>query len=133
MSSFPGFAPTNDTVNCEYLTGFKPVDSNGVIGCQAAESTHSWLGEYYVAQSHICPEFTGKLPTLAQFQIERGYDNYLFLDQTGADFEEGLESFFLTCVKILELDASLDKPDNDTSSVSLGFLCSVHTVSDTAK
>ena len=41
-SSFPGFAPSNDTVDSESVMAIKPDDSGVVIGYQVDEFTHTW-------------------------------------------------------------------------------------------
>ena len=91
-SSFPGLVPSDDTVNCESAMGIKPGDSGVVIGYQVDEFTHTWSAEQYVACSHIYPGFTGKVSSLTYFPLEPGCEDYAFLDQAVADFEQGLDS-----------------------------------------
>ena len=57
----------------------------------------------------------------------------LFLDQTMADFEQGLDSILIDSLERPELDTSLDEPGAITSSVSSGFLHSVSTLSANSK
>ena len=57
--------------------------------------------------------------------MEAGCEDYSFLDQAVADFEQGLDSILTDSTMIPELDTSLDEPDAITSSVSLRFLKSV--------
>ena len=111
----------------------KPGDSGVVIGYQVDEFTCNWSAEQLVACSHIYPGFTGKVSSLTHFPLEPGCEDYAFLDQAVADFEQGLDSILTDSLKTLELDTSLDEPDVITSSVSSGFLCSVSTLSDNSK
>ena len=56
------------------------------------------------------------------------------MDQSVADFKQGLDSILTDSLKTLELDTSLNEPDAVTSSsVSSGFLCSVSTLPDNSK
>ena len=50
-----------------------------------------------------------------------------------ADFEQGLDSILTDSLETPELDTSLDEPDAITSSVSSGFLHSVHTLSNNSR
>ena len=86
-----------------------------------------------VAHSHIYPGFTGKVSSLTHFPLEPGCEDYAFLDQAVADFEQGLDSILTDSIKIPELDTSLNEPDVITSSVSPGFLHLVSTLSDNSK
>ena len=73
--------------------------------------------------SHIYPVFTGKVSSLTHFPLEPGSEDYAFLDQAVADFEQGLDSILTDSLKTPELDTSLDEPDAImSSSVSSGFL-----------
>ena len=49
-------------------------------------------GLQLVAHSHIYPQFTGKVSSLAHFLLELECEDYSFLDQAMADFEQGLDS-----------------------------------------
>ena len=89
---FPGLFPSNDTVDSESAMGINPGDSGMVIGCQVGEFTHTWSAEQFVAHSHIYPGFTGKVSSLTHFPLELGCEDYSFLDQAMADFEQGLDS-----------------------------------------
>ena len=104
-----------------------------VIGYQVDEFTRTWSAEQFVACSHIYPGLTGKVSSLTHFPLEPGCEDYAFLDQAVADFEQGLDSILTDSLKRLELDTSLDEPDAITSSVSSGFLHSVSTLSDNSK
>ena len=95
--------------------------------------THTWSAEQFIAHSHSYPGFTGKVSSLTHFPLGPECDDYAFLDQGVADFEEGLDSILTDSLKTLELDTSLDKPNVITSLVSSGFLCSVSTLSDNSK
>ena len=76
-----------------------------------------------MAHSHIYPGFTGKMSSLTHFPLELDCEDYSFLDQAMADFEQGLDSILTNSLDTPELDACLDEPDSITSSVSSGFLC----------
>ena len=124
-SSFPSLVPSDDMVNSESVMGIKTGDSSVVIGYQVDEFTHTWSVERFVAHSHIYPGFSGKVSSLTHFLLEPGCEDYAFLDQAVADFEQGLDSILTDSLETPELDTSLDDPDIITSSVSSGFLHSV--------
>ena len=115
------------------MIGIKPGDSSVVIGYQVADFTHTRSAEQFVAHSHIYPGFTGKVSSLTHFPLEPGCEDYAFLDQAVADFEQGLDSILIDSLETPEWDTSLDEPDVITSSVSSGFLHSVSTLSDNSK
>ena len=73
------------------------------------------------------------MSSLTHFPLEPGCEDYAFLDQAVADFEQGLDSILTDSLETSELDTSLDEPDGITSTVSSGFLCSVSTPSDNSK
>ena len=130
-SSFPGLVPSDDAVNSESVMGIKPGDSGMVIWYQVDEFSCTWSAEWFVACSHIYPGFTGKVSSLTHFPLEPGCEDYAFLNQAVADFEQGLDSILTDSLETLELDTSLDEPDAVTSSsVSSGFLHLVSTLSD---
>ena len=89
-SSFPGLVPSDDTVNS--VMGVEPGDSGGVIGYQVDKFTHTLSAEQFVACSHIYPGVTGKLSSLTNSPLEPGCEDYAFLDQAVADFEQGFNS-----------------------------------------
>ena len=120
-SSFPGLIPSDDTVNSESAVGIKPGDSGVLIGYQVDEFTCTWSSEQFVVHSHIYSGFTSKVLSLTHFPLEPGCQDYSFLDQAVADFEQGLDSILTDSVETLELDTSLDEPDAVTSSVSSSF------------
>ena len=91
-SSSPGLVPSDDMVNSESVMSIKPGDSSVVIAYQVDELTHTWSEEWFAACSHIYPGFTGKVSSLAHFPMEPGCEDYAFLDQAVADFEQGLDS-----------------------------------------
>ena len=105
-SSFPGLVPTNDTVNSESVVGIKPGDSGVVIGYQVDEFTSTWSAETFVAHSNIFPGFTGKVSLLTHFPLEPGCEDYSFLDQAVAYFEQGLDSVLTSSFETPELDTS---------------------------
>ena len=115
------------------VLGIKPGNSGMVIGYEVDEFTHIWSAEWFVVCSNIYPGFTGKVLSLTHFPLEPGCEDYAFLDQVVADFEQGLDSTLIVSPETPELDTSLDKPDVITSSVSSGFLHSVSTLSDNSK
>ena len=120
-------------VDSESAMGIKPGDSGVVIGYQVDEFTHTWSAEQFVACSHIYPGFTDKVSTLTHFPLELGCEDYSFLDQAMADFEQGLDSILTGSLETPELDVSLDEPDAIPSLVSSGFLHLVNTLSDNSK
>ena len=132
-SSFPGLVPSDDVVNSDSVMSIKPGDSGVVIGYQVNEFTHTWSVEQFVAHSHIYPGFTAKVSSLTHFPLEPGCEDYAFLDQAVADFEQGLDSILTDSLEILELDTSLEEPGAIISSVSSGFLHLVSTISDNSK
>ena len=132
-SSFPGLVPSDDAVDSDSVTGIKPGESSVVIGYQVDEFTHTWSAEPFVPCSHIYPGFTGKMSSLTHFSLEPGCEDYAFLDQAVADFEQGLDSILTDSLETPELDTSLEEPDAITSSVSSGSLHSVSTLSDNSK
>ena len=79
--------------------------------------------QWFVAQSHIYSEFTGKVSSLIHFPLEPGCEDYSFLDQAVAGFEKDLDSTLTDSMKTPELDTFPDEPKVITSSISLGFLC----------
>ena len=121
-SSFPGLVPSDDAVNFDSVMGIKPGDSGVVSGYQVDEFTCTWSAEQFVAHSCIYPGLTGKVSSLTHFPLEPGCEDYAFLDQAVADFEQGLDSILTDSLETLELDTSLEEPDAITSSVSSGFL-----------
>ena len=54
---------------------------------------------------------------LTHFPLEPGSEDYSFLDQAIADFEQGLNFILTDSIETLELDTSLDEPGGITSSV----------------
>ena len=132
-SSFPGVAPSDGAVDSDSVMGIKPGDSGMVIGYQVDEFTRTWSAESFVAHSHIYPGFTGKVSSLTHSSLEPGCEDYAFLDQAVADFEQGLNSILTDSLETPELNTSTEEPDAITSSVSSGFLHSVSTLSDNSK
>ena len=131
--SFPGLVLSNDMVDSESVMDVKPGDSGLVIGYHVDAFTHTWSAEWFVAHSHIYPGFTGKVSSLTHFPLEPGCEDYCFLDQAMADFEQGLDSILTNSLETPELETSLDEPDAITSPVCSGFLHSVSTFFDTSK
>ena len=91
-SSFPDLVPSDDTVDSEFVLGIKPGDSSVMIGYEVDEFTCTLSLEWFVAHFHIYPGFTGKLSSLTHFPLEAGCEDYAFLCQAVADFEQGLDS-----------------------------------------
>ena len=119
--------------NSKSVMGIKPGDSGVAIGYQVDEFSHTWSSEWFVASSHIYPGFTGKVSSLTHFLLEPVCEDYSFLDQAMANFEQGLDSILTDSLDTPELNASLNEPDAIPSSVSSGFLPSVSTLSDNSK
>ena len=92
-----------------------------------------WLPEHFIAVSHIYPGFLGKLSTLTHFPLKLGCEDYSFLDQTVKDFKHGLDIILMDFVDTPKLDASFGEADPMPSSVSLGILHLVSTISDTSR
>ena len=113
--------------------GIKPGNSGVVIGYQVDESTYTCSAEQFVAYSYIYAGFTGKVSSLTHFPLEPDCEDYFFLDQAMAYYEQGLDSILTNSLETPELDASLGESDAIPSSVSSGFLCLVSTLSDNSK
>ena len=113
--------------------GIKPGDSGMVIGYQIDDFTHTWSAEQFVACFHIYPGLTDKMSSVSHFPLEPGCEDYTFLDQAVADFEQGLNSILTVSIETLEFGTSLDGPHAITSSVSSRSLHLVSTISDTSK
>ena len=120
-------------VNSESVVGITPGDSGVMIGYQVDGFTYIWSAEQFVANLHIYPKFVGKVSSHKHFPPEPGCEDYSFLDQAVADFEQGVHSILPDCLETPELDTSYEEPDVISSSVSTGFHCLVSTVSDTCK
>ena len=120
-------------VDPDSVMAIKPGDSGVVIGYQVDEFTRTCSAEQFVACSHLYPGFTGKVSSLTHFPLEPGCEDYAFLDQAVADFEQGLDSILTDSLETPDLDTSLQESDAVTSSVSSGFLHSVSTISDNSK
>ena len=131
--SFPGLVPSDDTVNSESVMGVKPGDSSVVMGYRLMSLLAPHLQSSLLPAPTNNPGFTGKVSSLTHFSLEPGCEDYAFLDQAVADFEQGLDSILTDSLETQELDTSLDEPDFITSSVACGFLCSVSTLSDNSK
>ena len=109
-------------VNSDSPMDIKPGDSGMVIGYQVDEFTHTRSAEQFVVHSHIYPGFSDKVSSLTYLPLELGCEDYSFLDQAMADFEQGLDSILTDSPETPELDTFLDEPDVIPSSVSFGFL-----------
>ena len=133
-SSFPGLVPSDDAVDPDSVMGIKPGDSGVVIGYQVDEFTCTWSTEQFVACSHIYPGFTGKVSSLTHFPLKPGCEDYAFLDQAVADFEQGLDSILTDS---LETTGFGTLPCRSLMPLHLqslqGFLHSVSTISDNFK
>ena len=81
-SSVPSLVPSNDMVDSESVMGIKPGDSGVVI----------LSAEQFVAHSHIYTGLTGKVSSVTPFPLELGCEDYYFLNQAIADFEQSLYS-----------------------------------------
>ena len=127
-SSNPGLVPSDDTDNSKSAVDIKPGDSGVVIGYQVDEFTHTWSVEQFVY-----PGFPGKASLLYHFPLEPGCEDYSFLDQAVAEFEQDLDPILTDSIETQELDTSLDENYAIMPSVSSGFLCSVSTISNNSK
>ena len=107
--------PSDDAVDSDSVMGIKPGDSGVVIGYQVDEFTRTWSTEWFVAHSHIYSGFTGKVSSLTHFLLEPGCEDYAFLDQAVADFEQRLDSILTDSLETPELETSLEEPDAITS------------------
>ena len=132
-SSFLGSIPSDDMAYSKSVMDIKPGDSAVVVQYQFGEYTDTWLVEHFIAWSHICSGFTGKVSILTHFPFEPGWKDYFLLDQEMEDFECGLDSVLWDSINTTQRDVSLDEADAVSSSVSLGFLYLVITVSDTSR
>ena len=132
-SSFSSLVPSIDTVDSKSAMGVKPGDSGVVIGYQVDGFTCTWSAEWFLACYLIYLGFIGTVSSLTHFPLELGCEDYSFLDQTMADFKQGLDSICTDSLETPKLYASLDEPDAITFSVSSGFLHLVSTLSDNSK
>ena len=82
---------------------------------------------------NIYPAFMVKVPSLTHLPLEPGCEDYSFLDQAVAAFEQGMDSILTNSIETAEIDRCFDKPDVITSSVYSGFICLVYIVSFTSK
>ena len=73
------------------------------------------------------------MSSLTHLALEPGCEDYAFLDQAVADFEQGLDSILTNSLKTPDLDTSLYENDVITSSISSAFLHLVSTLSDNSK
>ena len=64
----------------------KPGDSGVGIVYQVDEFTSTHSVEYFIAQSHIYPSFTGKVSTLIYFTLEPGCEDYFFCTKQSKTF-----------------------------------------------
>ena len=71
----------------------------------------------------------GKVSTLVHLPPEVGWQEYSFLNKTVEECDHGPESICKDALNTPELSVSFDEP-HGIASVSLGFLCSVRTPSD---
>ena len=106
--SFLDLVPPDDAVNCESVVEVQASGSGVVIGYQIDEFAHIWFTEQFVAYSHIYPGFMGKMSSLNHFPLELGCEDYSFLGQEIAYFEQGLVSILTDSIETLELDTSFD-------------------------
>ena len=64
------------------------------------------------------------------FPLEPGCEDYSLLDQAIEEFDHGLDSLLTDSINTPELDSYFDEADVIPSSLYLGFLYLVSTVSD---
>ena len=67
-----GLVPSDDAVDSESAIGIEPGDSGLVIGYQVDEFMCAWSAESFVAHTHICPGFTGRVSSLTHLPPEPG-------------------------------------------------------------
>ena len=114
------------------VMSIKPGDSSVVIGYHIDELTCTWFAEQFVAPSHIYPGFTGKVSSVTHFPLEPGCEDYAYLDQAVADFEQGLDSILTDSLETPEFDTSLEEPDA-IYIFSLFWVSPLSTLSDNSK
>ena len=73
------------------------------------------------------------MSSLTHFPLEPECEDYSFLDQDVAYFEQGLDTILTDSIETPELGTSFDEPDAIASSVSSWFLHLVSTISDNSK
>ena len=76
------------------------------------------MAEHFIACSHIYHGIMGKVSTLTHFPLESMCEDYSFLDEAVAVFEQNLDSIHTDSVKTPELDASFDMSDYMSLPVS---------------
>ena len=86
-----------------------------MVGYHFDKWTHTWLVENFIAQSHNCPGFIGKVFLLTNSFLEPGCADYSYLDQGVDDLKQSLDFILTDSVHMLELDGI-------ASSVSSGLL-----------
>ena len=97
-------------VNSESVVGIQPGSSGVMIRYQVDDFACTWSTKQSVACSHIYLEFMGKVLSLNHLPLELVCDDYSFLNQAVADFEQGLDSILTDSIETPELDTSFDKP-----------------------
>ena len=116
------------TQSTESVVGMKPGKFSVVIGYQGDEFTHTWSAECFVAWSHIYPGFKGQVSSQTYFMLEPGCEDYSFMYQAVADFEQGCDSILTDSFETPKQDATFEEPDGVPLSFSSGFLDLISTI-----
>ena len=96
-SSLPGFVPTSGMFDLESAEGIKFGDSSVVIGHQVDEFTHTLSAVFCCQIIHL--PWVHKQSVNSHVPLEPGCEDYSFLDQAVADFEQGLDSILTYSVQ----------------------------------
>ena len=120
------------TLDSESLVSIKPGNLGAVIGYQVDEFTCTSLVKHFAAQSHIYPVFTGRVSILTTSCLN--HDVMIIVFGSGSHILWiWFDSILNDSVETMKLDASIDKSDTMTSSVSSLLLHSTGTISDNSK
>ena len=120
------------TQSTRNLVGIKPGYSSVVTGYQVDEFTFTWLAVFCYSITHLFWVHRQGFSTKPLLTWTRVWGSFI-LDQGVADFKYGHDFIFTDSVIVLELDASFDKTDVMTASVSSEFLCLNSILSDDSK
>ena len=120
-------------VKSAFVVGNKTGDSGMVMEYQVDEFTHTRSSECFIALSHIYPGFMDKVLLLTHFLLEPGCEDFSFLDQAVEEHEHGLDFILIDSNNAPDLNASFDRADAMSSSVSPRFLCFCCTISDNSR
>ena len=113
--------------------GITPGDSGVVIGYQVDELTYTWSTKCLLLIHTFTLGLQAMCHPLTIFHFNQGVRIIHFWTKQCQDFEQGFNSILTDSTGTLEVDTSFDEHDVITSSISLGFMHSVETVSDTSQ